>query len=62
MNKSVPVLLAALGLLLLGCEKKDDDALRNVNQNPQEYHNTATDPAGPRELTGPGANTGTGDD
>lgn len=61
MNKVACVLGLGALLALAGCEQAaQDEALENVDENPQEYYNTATDPAGPRELTGPGANTGTG--
>jgi len=43
-----------LALTLVGCSPDDEpSALRNVERNQQEYQNTATDPAGPRELSPP---------
>lgn len=51
-----PLLLAlACGALITGCSPEDDEegALGNYEDNPQEYYNTATDPAGPREINPP---------
>ena len=43
-----------LSLLLAACSPDDEpSALDNVSENQQEYQNTATDPAGPREATPP---------
>jgi hypothetical protein len=43
-----------LALTLAGCSPDDEpSALRNVERNQQEYQNTATDPAGPREISPP---------
>jgi len=47
------MLLLAVGLALAGCEDREPGSLENVEQNPQEYHNTATDPQGPREISPP---------
>ncbi len=46
---------AILILGLAGCspEQDEESALDNLNRNQQEYQNTATDPAGPRELSPP---------
>lgn len=40
---------------LAACSPEDDEpsAMRNVERNQQEFQNTATDPAGPRELSPP---------
>ena len=43
-----------VALLLAACSPEDEpSALDNNNRNQQEYQNTATDPAGPRELSPP---------
>jgi major membrane immunogen (membrane-anchored lipoprotein) len=43
-----------LSLLLAACSPDDEpSAMDNVSENQQEYQNTATDPAGPREATPP---------
>ncbi|WP_019339831.1 hypothetical protein [Stutzerimonas stutzeri] len=43
-----------LALTLVGCSPDEEpSALRNNERNQQEYQNTATDPAGPRELSPP---------
>lgn len=49
------LLCASLVLPLTGCSPEDEknSALDNVEDNAQEYHNTATDPAGPREISPP---------
>lgn len=46
---------AILLLGLAGCspEQEEESALDNLDRNQQEYQNTATDPAGPRELSPP---------
>ena len=49
-------ILAALALL--GCSpEQEESALDNNSRNQQEYQNTATDPAGPRELSPPSNRT-----
>lgn len=56
MNSRYIILAAALplSLVLAGCSPDEEpSAMDNVIENSQEYHNTATDPAGPRELTPP---------
>ncbi|EXF46772.1 hypothetical protein BAY1663_00716 [Pseudomonas sp. BAY1663] len=46
--------LALATLALLGCSPEEEEsALDNNSRNQQEYQNTATDPAGPRELSPP---------
>ena len=47
---------AILMLALVGCspEQEKESSLDNLNRNQQEYQNTATEPAGPREATPPG--------
>ena len=48
----IPAVLAAL--VLVGCSPEEEEsALDNNSRNQQEYQNTATDPAGPRELSPP---------
>ena len=48
----IPAVLAAL--VLAGCSPEEEEsALDNNSRNQQEYQNTATDPAGPRELSPP---------
>lgn len=43
-----------LTLTLIGCSPDDEpSAMDNNDRNQQEYQNTATDPAGPRELSPP---------
>lgn len=43
-----------LVLTLVGCSPDEEpSALRNNERNQQEYQNTATDPAGPREISPP---------
>ncbi|MFI8742024.1 hypothetical protein [Stutzerimonas zhaodongensis] len=43
-----------LALTLVGCSPDEEpSALRNNERNQQEFQNTATDPAGPRELSPP---------
>lgn len=44
-----------LTLLLGACSPPDDEpsAMDNISRNQQEYQNTATDPAGPREASPP---------
>ncbi len=43
-----------LSLLLVACSPDEEpSAMDNVSENQQEYQNTATDPAGPRELSPP---------
>ncbi len=43
-----------LSLLLAGCSPDDEpSSMDNVSGNQQEYQNTATDPAGPREASPP---------
>ena len=44
-----------LMLALAGCspEQEEESSLDNLNRNQQEYQNTATEPAGPREATPP---------
>ncbi|MBE7374394.1 hypothetical protein [Pseudomonas lopnurensis] len=45
---------ALAALALLGCSPEEEEsALDNNSRNQQEYQNTATDPAGPRELSPP---------
>lgn len=47
--------VAMLVLALAGCspEQEEESALDNLDRNQQEYQNTATDPAGPRETSPP---------
>jgi len=50
------VVAAALpvSLLLMACSPEEEpSALDNNSRNQQEYQNTATDPAGPREISPP---------
>jgi hypothetical protein len=53
----IKLVAAGAGVLLLalaGCSpEQEESALDNLNRNQQEYQNTATDPAGPRELSPP---------
>jgi len=45
-------------LTLVGCSPDDErSALDNNTRNQQEYQNTATDPAGPREISPPSNRT-----
>lgn len=53
---SILGVLAALALI--GCSpEQEESALDNNTRNQQEYQNTATDPAGPRELSPPSNRT-----
>ncbi|MCJ0971965.1 hypothetical protein MST27_01100 [Pseudomonas sp. PS1] len=54
-TRPVAVLLAFPLALLLGACSPDDErsAMENNERNQQEYQNTATDPAGPREVSPP---------
>lgn len=43
-----------LSLVLAACSPDEEpSAMDNVSENQQEYQNTATDPAGPREVSPP---------
>lgn len=43
-----------LAALLTACSPDDEpSAMDNLDENQQEYQNTATDPAGPREASPP---------
>jgi len=43
-----------VSLLLMACSPEEEpSALDNNSRNQQEYQNTATDPAGPREISPP---------
>lgn len=43
-----------LTLSLIGCSPDEEpSAMDNMDRNQQEYQNTATDPAGPREASPP---------
>ncbi|QGZ28751.1 hypothetical protein [Stutzerimonas stutzeri] len=43
-----------LSLMLAACSPDDEpSAMDNNSENQQEYQNTATDPAGPRESSPP---------
>lgn len=55
MKLAAVLLCASVGVALAGCSPDADEpsAMDNVQDNPQEYHNTATEPAGPRELSPP---------
>lgn len=45
---------AFLMLALAGCSPEEEEsAMDNLDRNQQEYQNTATDPAGPRESSPP---------
>ncbi|MBA1273592.1 hypothetical protein [Stutzerimonas azotifigens] len=48
-------LCASLGLLLVGCspDEEEQSSMDNHDNNQQEFQNTATDPAGPRETSPP---------
>ncbi len=54
-SKSIAALAAVPFSLLLGACSPDDErsAMDNNSRNQQEYQNTATDPAGPREVSPP---------
>ncbi|KJH79439.1 hypothetical protein MCB86_13280 [Pseudomonas sp. KSR10] len=55
--KSKCIVVAAvlpLSLMLAACSPDDEpSAMDNNSDNQQEYQNTATDPAGPREVSPP---------
>ncbi|HCJ28592.1 MAG TPA: hypothetical protein DHV63_04725 [Pseudomonas sp.] len=55
--KSTCITVAAalpLSLMLVACSPDDEpSAMDNNSENQQEYQNTATDPAGPREVSPP---------
>lgn len=54
MKLQYPLLGVLLTLALTGCSPDEEEsALDNNSRNQQEYQNTATDPAGPRELSPP---------
>jgi len=56
MKSHLLVVAAALpvSLLLMACSPEEEpSALDNNSRNQQEYQNTATDPAGPREISPP---------
>ena len=57
--KSSFILAGALAALaLVGCSPDDEEsALDNNSRNQQEYQNTATVPAGPREISPPSNRT-----
>ena len=62
--KPVQLLLcSAVGALLVACspEEEKDSSIDNYEQNSQEYHDTAAEPAGPNKLVPPATGT-TGDD
>ena len=45
-------------MALAGCSPDEEEsALDNNTRNQQEYQNTATDPAGPREISPPSNRT-----
>jgi hypothetical protein len=45
---------ALSALAIAGCSPDEEEsALDNNTRNQQEYQNTATDPAGPREISPP---------
>lgn len=45
-------------LALTGCSPDDEEsAMDNHSRNQQEFQNTATDPAGPREISPPSNRT-----
>ncbi|AHY41237.1 hypothetical protein CXK93_01450 [Stutzerimonas decontaminans] len=49
---------ALTALALVGCSPDEEEsALDNNTRNQQEYQNTATDPAGPREISPPSNRT-----
>lgn len=58
MKLQFSVLGVLLALTLGGCSPEEESALDNNSRNQQEYQNTATDPAGPRELSPPTNTTG----
>ena len=53
------LLAGALSVLALaGCSPDEEEsALDNNTRNQQEYQNTATDPAGPRQISPPSNRT-----
>ncbi len=51
MKLQFPILGVLLALSLTGCSPEEESALDNNSRNQQEHQNTATDPAGPRELS-----------
>jgi len=53
MKAQYSVLGILLAVALVGCSPEEESALDNNSRNQQEYQNTATDPAGPRELSPP---------
>lgn len=54
-NKLVATGAGLLLLALAGCSpEQEESSMDNLNRNQQEYQNTATEPAGPREATPPG--------
>lgn len=53
MKLQFPILGVLLALWLTGCSPEEESALDNNSRNQQEHQNTATDPAGPRELSPP---------
>lgn len=57
--KPIHALAGSLAALtLLGCSPDDErSAYDNNIRNQQEYQNTATDPAGPREISPPSNRT-----
>ncbi|AGA84951.1 hypothetical protein PSCT_00404 [Pseudomonas sp. SCT] len=49
---------ALSALAIAGCSPDEEEsALDNNTRNQQEYQNTATDPAGPREISPPSNRT-----
>lgn len=54
-SKCIVAMVAVPFSLLLGACSPDDErsAMDNNSRNQQEYQNTATDPAGPREVSPP---------
>lgn len=57
MKLQFSILGVLLALALAGCSPEEESALDNNSRNQQEYQNTATDPAGPRELSPPSNRT-----
>ncbi len=58
--KAIRLLLcAAVGTLLVACSPEEDkqSSLDNAEQNSQEYHDTAAEPAGPNKLVPPSTGT-----
>lgn len=54
MKRLLPVTLSAALVALAGCSPDtEESAMDNNELNQQEFQNTATDPAGPRELSPP---------